>query len=30
MVFRKERIEKLTQEEKDKIKAKNLQMIEKG
>ena len=30
MVFRKERIEKLTQEEKDKIKAKNLQMTEKG
>ena len=30
MVFRKERIEKLTQEEKDKIKAKNLQMIERG
>ena len=29
MVFRKERIEKLTQEEKDKIKAKNLQMTEK-
>jgi len=30
MVFRKERSEKLTQEEKDKIKAKNLQMTEKG
>ena len=30
MVFRKERSEKLTQEEKDKIKAKNLKMIEKG
>jgi len=30
MVFRKERSEKLTQEEKDTIKAKNLQMTEKG
>jgi len=30
MVFRKERIEELTREEKDKIEAKNLQMTEKG
>ena len=30
MVFRKERNEKITQEEKDKIKAKNIQMTEKG